>query len=89
MRVTVISAERALFEGEADAIVAPAFDGLVGILPHHAPFVTLLGDGVLIVRHHGAASRFRVTGGFLQVVQDVVRIVAGVAAAAEVRPAVV
>ena len=82
MRVTVISAERALFEGDADAVVAPAFDGLVGILPRHAPFLTLLGDGVLIVRHAGAASRFRVTGGFLQVVRDVVRIVAGTAAAA-------
>ena len=82
MRVTVISAERALFEGEADAVVAPAFDGLVGILPRHAPFLTLLGDGVLIVRQAGAARRFRVAGGFLQVVRDVVRIVAGTAAAA-------
>ena len=82
MRVTVISAERALFEGEADAVVAPAFDGLVGILPRHAPFVTLLGDGVLIVRQAGAARRFRVAGGFLQVVHNVVRIVAGTAAAA-------
>jgi F-type H+-transporting ATPase subunit epsilon len=82
MRVTVISAERALFDGEADAVVAPAFDGLVGILPRHAPFLTLLGDGVLIVRHAGAAQRFRVAGGFLQVVHNVVRIVAGTAAAA-------
>lgn len=50
MRVTVISPERLLFEGEADAVVAPAFDGLVGILPRHAPFMTLLGTGVLVVR---------------------------------------
>lgn len=81
MRVTVISAERALFEGAADAVVAPAFDGLVGILPRHAPFLTLLGNGVLIVRHGGGASRFQVAGGFLQVVRDVVRVVAGSAAA--------
>lgn len=82
MRVSVISAERAVFEGDADSVVAPAYDGLVGILPGHAPFMTLLGDGVLIIRHAGAASRFRVAGGFLQVVRDVVRIVAGTAAAA-------
>ena len=81
MRVTVISAERALYEGDADAIVAPAFDGLVGILPRHAPFLTLLGNGVLIVRHNGAASRFQVAGGFLQVVHNVVRVVAGSASA--------
>lgn len=77
MRVTVISPERSLFDGEADAVVAPAFDGLVGILPRHAPFMTLLGDGVLNVRGHGESTRFRVAGGFLQVVGDAVRVVAG------------
>jgi F-type H+-transporting ATPase subunit epsilon len=77
MRVTVISPERSLFEGEADALVAPAFDGLVGILPRHAPFLTLLGDGVLTVRQGAEARRFKVAGGFLQVVGDAVRVVAG------------
>jgi F-type H+-transporting ATPase subunit epsilon len=82
MRVTVISPERSLFDGEAVAVVAPAFDGLVGILPRHAPFMTLLGEGVLTVRGgggggQGESSRFRVAGGFLQVVGDTVRVVAG------------
>ncbi len=77
MRVSVISPERSLFDGEADTVVAPAFDGQVGILPRHAPFMTLLGDGVLNVRGRGESSRFRVSGGFLQVVGDAVRIVAG------------
>jgi F-type H+-transporting ATPase subunit epsilon len=77
MRVTVISPERSLFDGEAEAVVAPAFDGQVGILPRHAPFMTLLGEGVLNVRGQGESTRFRVTGGFLQVVGDAVRIVAG------------
>lgn len=76
MHVTVISPERAVFDGAADAVVAPAFDGQVGILPHHAPFITLLGKGVLQVRVSGATSRHEVSGGFLQVVGDVVRIVA-------------
>lgn len=77
MRVSVISPERSLFDGEADAVVVPAFDGQVGILPRHAPFMTLLGDGVLNVRGKGESTRFRVAGGFLQVVGDVVRVVAG------------
>ena len=78
MHVTVISPERAVFDGAADAVVAPAFDGQVGILPRHAPFMTLLGKGVLTVRAAGgsAASRFEVSGGFLQVVGDAVRVVA-------------
>jgi len=76
VHVTVISADRSLFNGEADAVLAPAFDGLVGILPHHAPLLTLLGAGTLSVRHAAQTSTFRVTGGFLQVVGDRVRAVA-------------
>jgi F-type H+-transporting ATPase subunit epsilon len=76
MHVTVISPERAVFDGPADAVVAPAYDGEVGILPQHAPLLTLLGTGVLTVRGGGAASRFRVAGGFLQVVGDELRVVA-------------
>ena len=47
MQVSVISPEASMFDGEADAVVAPAFDGEVGILPNHAPFMTLLGEGTL------------------------------------------
>ncbi len=76
MRVTVVSPERQLFEGEATAIVAPAYDGEVGVLPRHAPFLTLLGNGKLVVRHGGSeAQHFVVAGGFLQVAGDRVRIV--------------
>lgn len=80
MRVTVISPERSLYEGEADAVVAPAFDGQVGILPRHAPFLTLLGTGVLVVRRGPESTRFQVARGFLQVVGVSVRVVVGSAA---------
>jgi F-type H+-transporting ATPase subunit epsilon len=76
MRVTIISPEASMFDGEAEAVTAPAFDGQVGILPRHAPFMTLLGEGRLVVRQAGSARAFRVKGGFLQVVDDRVRIVA-------------
>ncbi|HTS88368.1 MAG TPA: F0F1 ATP synthase subunit epsilon [Gemmatimonadales bacterium] len=76
MRVTVISPEAAIFDGEADAVTAPAYDGMVGILPHHAPFTTLLGRGPLLVTSGGTTRRFEVEGGFLQAVHDTVRIVA-------------
>ena len=76
MRVLVISPERAVFDGEADSVVAPAYDGKVGILPRHAPFMTLLGNGTLSVRSGGSTSNFHVQGGFLQVVSNTVRVVA-------------
>ena len=76
MQVTVISPEASMFDGEADSVVAPAYDGEVGILPHHAPLMTLLGEGILVVRQGGASHRFQVRGGFLQVVDNRVRVVA-------------
>ena len=76
MRVTVISPEAAVYDGEADAVVAPAFDGEIGILANHAPLMTVLGEGVLTVRAGGSSRRFMVKGGFLQVVQNTVRVLA-------------
>jgi F-type H+-transporting ATPase subunit epsilon len=76
MRVNVVSPEQALYDGDATALVAPAFDGEVGILPRHAPFLTLLGTGDLVIRSDGGARRFHVEGGFLQVVGNRVRVVA-------------
>ena len=76
MRVLVISPERAVFDGEAESVVAPAYDGKVGILPRHAPFMTILGTGTLSVRSAGVTRDFHVQGGFLQVVSNTVRVVA-------------
>jgi F-type H+-transporting ATPase subunit epsilon len=73
LTVSVISPEAVLFEGTTDSVVAPAFDGQVGILTGHAPMVTLLGKGEL--RLGGNAQRFTVEGGFVQVVDNVVRVV--------------
>ena len=75
IKVSVISPERVLFEGEVDALVAPAYDGEVGILSGHAPMMTLLGRGELRLGSGADAKRFTVQGGFMQVVDDHVRVV--------------
>lgn len=72
LHVSVISPEALLFEGDAPSVVAPAYDGEVGILTGHAPMLTLLGTGTLRV---GDGASFTVSGGFLQVVDDQVRVV--------------
>ncbi len=76
MTVSVVSPERVLFEGEAKSVIVPAYDGLLGILPRHAPLLALLGKGVLKVRAGAGEQRFSVAGGFVQVKDDVVRVVA-------------
>jgi F-type H+-transporting ATPase subunit epsilon len=75
LKVSVISPEATLFQGEVDSVIAPAFDGEVGILTSHAPMMTLLGKGILKLGAQGSAGRFAVEGGFLQVVDDNVRVV--------------
>jgi F-type H+-transporting ATPase subunit epsilon len=79
LTVSVISPEAVLFEGTTDSVIAPAFDGEVGILTGHAPMMTLLGHGELRLGG-GAGQRFRVQVGFLQVVDDRVRVVTELAA---------
>lgn len=76
MRVLLISPEASLFDGDADSVVVPVYDGEVGILPNHAPFMAPLGRGTMTVTTAGTPTRFRVNGGFLQVVSNTVRVVA-------------
>jgi F-type H+-transporting ATPase subunit epsilon len=75
LRVLVVAPERQLFDGDAAAVVAPAYDGRVGFLPRHAPFLTLLGKGELVIRQGTGDHTFMVDGGFAQVAGDRVRIV--------------
>ena len=75
MHVTVVSPERQLYDGDATAVVVPAYDGQVGILEHHAPFLTLVGLGNLVIRHGAQTQQLAVAGGFAQVTRDRVRIV--------------
>ncbi len=82
LKVSVISPERVLYEGTARGVIAPAFDGELGILPMHAPLMTLLGRGTLRVDTAEGEQRFQVDGGFLQVVDDSVRVVTEQATAA-------
>ena len=76
LTVSVISPEKVLFEGQASSVVAPGHDGELGILPGHAPLMTVLGKGVLRLEGgSGGTQRFQVEGGFLQTVDNAVRIV--------------
>ena len=66
-RVSVVTPEGAVLETEAVSAVFPAYDGEYGVLPGHAPLVTLLGIGELRVTEAGGGSeRLYVDGGFAQ-----------------------
>lgn len=74
INVSVISPERQLFEGTAKFVVVPAHDGQLGVLHGHAPLMALLGTGVLRLESEAGTRRFRVAGGFVQVVENEVSV---------------
>lgn len=75
LKVRVVSPERTVFDGEAAAIVAPMWDGQVGILPGHAPLLALIGMGELSIdRPGGGSDNFHVAGGVLKVERNVVTL---------------
>ena len=74
MKVSVISPERTIFEGDADSVVVPAWDGQVGVMKGHAPMLVLLGEGEMRVINAGSDQRFHISGGFMQVANDVVTV---------------
>jgi len=90
LRVRVVSPEKLVFEGDVASLVAPAWDGKVGILPGHAPFLALLGHGKLTVEAPGSGDReYYVAGGVLKVESDRVTVLteyAGVEAPAVIPP---
>jgi F-type H+-transporting ATPase subunit epsilon len=82
LTVAVISPEKTVFQGTADMIVAPAWDGEVGVMRGHAPMLVLLGVGDVRVKTGGSEQKFHIGGGFMQVADDVVTILSEQAAEA-------
>lgn len=75
LHVRLVSADRVVHEGDATSLVAPAWDGKVGILPGHAPMITLLGAGMLGLDRPGRERlEVYVAGGVLKVEADQVTV---------------
>ena len=84
LRVEVVTGEReVLVEDDVDMVVAPGSEGELGILPQHAALVTTLVPGELRIVKGGAEEGFAVSGGFLQVGQDRVMVLADTAERSE------
>jgi F-type H+-transporting ATPase subunit epsilon len=83
MHVEIVTAERKLYSGEADAVQAPGSEGELGILPRHAALLTTLTPGALSIRLAGAEETIFVSGGFLEVSNNNVTVLADAAEHAE------
>ncbi|MEL7236055.1 MAG: ATP synthase F1 subunit epsilon, partial [Chloroflexota bacterium] len=80
IHVEVITQEDKIFdEPEADMVVVPAAEGEMGVLPNHAPVLTTLAFGDLIVRKGDAEEHFAVYGGIVDIRPDKVVVLADMA----------
>ncbi len=77
MNLRVVTPELVVFEGKASSLVAPAWDGWIGILPGHAPILTLLGSGPLsFATESGSRRSFTVSGGVMKVEANDIMVLA-------------
>lgn len=81
LNVEVVTPEKRLAQVEADEVIAPGADGLFGVRPGHTPFLAVLQPGLLTVNGGAAPERFFVAGGFCEVGDDTVRVLADAAEA--------
>ncbi len=72
----VVVLEGTLFDGPCDFIVARGAEGELGILPRHAPLITTLKPGPLMLRSQRQERFLFIDGGFLEVLPDRVTVLA-------------
>jgi len=75
-RLEIVTPEKRAFSDDVDAVTLPGSEGELGILPHHAPLLSILGAGELRYRKGGLEESFAIVGGFVQVLPDRVVVMA-------------
>ena len=84
LTVEIVTVERKLLEETGiDEVIAPGVEGQLAVLPRHAAFMTMLAPGELILKKGGEELPFAVTGGFFEVLNDRVVVLADAAERAE------
>jgi len=83
IHLEIVTAERVVLSDDVDQVNVPTKDGRVGILPRHAPLLTILDIGELTIIKDGATTPFAVSGGFMEVLPNRVTILADTAERAD------
>jgi F-type H+-transporting ATPase subunit epsilon len=79
LQLDVITPERRLLSEQADAVTVPGLGGELGILPGHTPLISALQTGVLSYTQGATTRRLLVSGGFVEVNNDRVSVLADLA----------
>src|SRR5512135_882333 len=79
IRVEIVSQDRMVYSGDADMVLIPGAEGVMGILPHHTPVLTVIQYGIITVKEKGQEKHFTVAGGIAEVQPDQITILADAA----------
>ena len=66
LTLELVTPEKVALQGQAEFVVLPAFEGEMGVLPGHEPFLVQLTAGEVRVTEGGQVRRFAVSGGFAE-----------------------
>jgi F-type H+-transporting ATPase subunit epsilon len=75
-RLEIVTPEKRVYADDVDFATLPGSEGELGVLPHHAPLISILGAGEMRVRKGGVEESFVIIGGFVQVLPDKVVVMA-------------
>ena len=76
LHLEIVTPEKRAYDDIVDGVTLPGSEGELGILPHHAPLLSMLGAGELRIRKGGTEESFAIVGGFVQVRPDKVVVMA-------------
>lgn len=82
-KLEIVTPEKMVFSGEVSAVLAWGVEGQLGILPHHAPLMTMLQPGDLLIKKGSEEDTLTISGGFLEVRPDKVIVLADACERAE------
>ena len=83
IKLEIVTPEKMVFSDDVDVVLAWGLEGQLGILPHHAPLMTILQSGDLVFRRGGKEEALTISGGFLEVRPDKVVVLADACERAE------
>lgn len=83
MNLQIITPEKVIYDGEIEELIVPTVNGEIAILPHHINLLTQVVPGEMTMKQNGKEQHVAVTGGFLQITDDTISLLADYAVRSE------
>ncbi len=76
MKLEILTPDKKIFEGDVTSVTVPGAQGSFEILNNHAPIISTLDDGKVVIRGNGKEQHFYTKGGVVEVIDNKVIVLA-------------